>query len=150
MSLLKYFPKCDWLNLWSRHWREFSISKNLVRISNENSRSITRNPFLFLVPFSKFKIWQSKFSISSRSTRYRRYKSRSRLEQRDYKNLDLISRKIRDFYSYFFAEIFCAIISKHQYCFFPLHMAYMLFIHISTTFTFTRLQEMQFWISHKR
>ena len=40
-----------------RHWREFSISKNLVRISDENSRSITRNPFLFLVPFSKFKIW---------------------------------------------------------------------------------------------
>ena len=41
----------------ARHWREFSISKNLVRISDENSRSITRNPFLFLVPFSKFKIW---------------------------------------------------------------------------------------------
>ena len=42
--------------MWNRHWREFSISKNLVRISNENSRTITRNPFLFLVPFSKFKI----------------------------------------------------------------------------------------------
>ena len=41
----------------TRHWREFSISKNLVRMSNENSRSVTRNPFLFLIPFSKFKIW---------------------------------------------------------------------------------------------
>ena len=61
---------------------------------------------------------QNKFSTSSRSTRYRRYKSRSRLEQRDYKNLD------RDYYSYFFAEIFCAIILKHLYCFYQLHMAY--------------------------
>jgi len=42
--------------MWNRHWREFSISKNLVRISSENSRSITRNPFSFLVPFCKFKI----------------------------------------------------------------------------------------------
>ena len=77
----------------SRHWREFSISKNLVRISHENSRSITRNPFLFLVPFSKFKIWQNKFSISSRRARYRRYKSRSRLEAQDIEdaNLDLVS-----------------------------------------------------------
>ena len=80
-------------NTSGRHWQEFSISKNLVRISNENSRSITRNSFLFLVPFPKFKIWQSKFSISSRSTRYRRYKSQSRLEARDIEdtNLDLVS-----------------------------------------------------------
>ena len=98
-------------------------------ISNENSRSITRNPFLFPAPFSKFKIWQSKFSISSRSARYRRYKSRSRLEQHDYKNLDLVSKKTRWLFI-FFAEIFCAIILKQMYCFFHPHMA---FIHISPT-----------------
>ena len=51
---LKFGPQ---IVIWSRHWREFSISKNLVRISDENSRSITRNLFLILVPFSKFKIW---------------------------------------------------------------------------------------------
>ena len=53
----------------NRAWRDFSISKNLVRFSKENSRSTKRNPFLFLVSLSKFEIWWDKFSISSQTTR---------------------------------------------------------------------------------
>ena len=67
----------------TRAWRDISISKNLVRFSNEISRSTTRYFFQNLVPVSKFEIWWNKFSISSRSTRCRRHKSRSRLEPRD-------------------------------------------------------------------
>ena len=86
-------------------------SQSMTRFLDlEKSREIssTRNPFLFLGPFSKFKI--------CRSTRYRRYKSRSRLEQRDNKDHDLVSKKERLLFI-FFRSIYIV--------FFHLHMAYM-------------------------
>ena len=105
-----------------RAWRDISISKNLVRFSNEISRSTTRYFF--------------KISSPSRNSRFDGTNSRSRLEARDVEdtNLDLVSnheikkilissrKKTRSLFI-FFAEIFCAIISKH--CFFHFHLAYM-------------------------
>ena len=64
-------------------FEEFSISQIFARIIIDNSRSTTRIHFSFLVPFSKLEIGWRKFSISSRSMRYKRNKSWSRLEQRD-------------------------------------------------------------------
>ena len=100
-------------------------------------------------------------SSPSRNSRFDGTNSRSRLEARDVEvtNLDLVSnheikkilissrKKTRSLFI-FFAEIFCAIISKH--CFFHFHLAYMLFIHILPKHhfpqhhhhtTFTRLLE---------
>ena len=66
--------------------------------------------------WSQWHVGKAVRCTTSLTQQYRRYTSRSRLEQRDYKNLDLVSKK-----NEIIIHIF-TIISKHLYCFFHIHI----------------------------
>ena len=66
-----------------RHWREFSISKCLVRISIENSRSTSRINCFVSRSLIEIRDVEKKILDLVSDTRYRRNKSRSRLNERD-------------------------------------------------------------------
>ena len=88
-----------------RDQREFSIPGILVRISFIFSRVTMRFHFIFLVPFSKHEILKEKISFSSqtsrfirknpvlsRTPRFRKKYSRSRLKPRELEGLKSQSR----------------------------------------------------------